>query len=168
MFDADFALIIAVLGVLLAGFSSHSLGPGGEVNMDRRDRWRVRFVMTSGFNAAIAALGVVAIAAYTDDSELLVRLAMGLVLLITLTPLPWALRSVRDREVFRSTSEQVSWLTGEALFRLLVLVNLTLASEPLAVVVFVVWIFGGASVFLNRAASIYPPAESTTDTSSTS
>ena len=149
--------MIAVLGVLLAGFASLSLIRGAE-NPDSRGLWRVRFVMTSGFNAATGALGVVATAAYTDDPETLVRFSMGLVLLITLTPLPWALRSLSDKEVFRTRSEQASWLAGEALFRLVALVNLFVASESLAVLVFVVWVFGTISVYLSGAVAVYPRA----------
>lgn len=166
MFDTSFALTIAVLGILLAGFASQSLGHG-ETNTDPLDRWRVRFVMTSGFNAAIAAMGAVAIHAYTDDPDLMVRLSMTLVLLITLTPLPWALRSLRDSDVFRTRSEQVTWSTGETLFRALVVVNLFIASEPLAGLVFAIWIFGAASVFLNRAADIYPPVRDRSHPSTT-
>jgi hypothetical protein len=160
MLDTGFVVDVAILGVVLAGFASLMFAFRGTSDLEVRAAWRIRFVMTSGFNAAMAALGMVAIAAYTDDQELLVRLAMALVLLITLTPLPWALRSLRGEEVFRTQGERVSWLIGEALFRLVALVNLFVASVPLLVVLFVLWIVGVITVYLNGAAEVYPRADS--------
>lgn len=116
--------------------------------------------MTAGFNAAIGSLGVVAIAAFTDDQDLVVRLAMALVVLITLTPLPWALASLRDENVFRSLGERLGWLIGEASFRVLALVNLFVASQALLILVFVLWIVGVITVYVGVGAEVYPLADS--------
>ena len=56
--------------------------------------------------------------------------------------------------MFRTQSEVAAWLVGGALFRVLAVVNLFVASETLLLVVFMLVLAGGISVYLNVAAGL--------------
>ena len=107
---------------------------------------------------AIASFVVVGISQFTDDEELIVRLAMVLLLLVGLS-MSWSWRSLRDKEIFKSRAETIPWAIGNALTEAVVIVNLFVASAALTVALWVWAVIAPTTIFINVVSAIYTPPE---------
>ena len=148
-------LLLGSVSVSLAGFASLLYSMQSE-KPSRLFAWRVRYIVTGALSMAIASFVVVGIMQFTDDQTLLVRLAMILLLLVSLG-MSWSWRSLRDEEIFRNRAEAIPWVAGNILSNAVVVLNLFLASASLTVALWVWLVIAPATIFINVVSPIYTP-----------
>jgi len=158
MIEADTFLLLGTVSVSIAGFASLLYSMQG-AEPSRLFAWRIRYIVTGAFGMAIVSFVVVAIAQFTDDQTLIVRLAMVLLVLLSVG-MSWAWRSRRDQEVFRSRAEWISWAIGNVLADGVVVVNFFVASPGLTVALWVWLVIAPTTIFINVVSGIYTPPES--------
>lgn len=118
--------------------------------------WRVRYIVSGALGMAIASFVVVAAAQFTQDQELLVRVAMLLLLAVSLG-MSWSWRSIRDPQVFRSRTETWVWVAGNVVSEAVVVTNLFVASAALTVALWVWLVIAPTTIFINVVSEIYKP-----------
>lgn len=155
MIETDTFLLLGTVAVSLAGFAS-LLYSMRKDESSRLFAWRVRYIVTGALSMAIASFGVVGIAQFTDDQTLIVRLAMILLLLVSLA-MSWAWRSLRDKEIFRTRAETIPWVAGNIFAGAVIVFNLFLASVSLTVALWVWLVIAPTTIFINVVAPIYTP-----------
>ena len=157
MIELNMFLLLGSVAVSLAGFASLLYSMQSEAP-SRLFAWRVRYIVTGALLMAIASFAVVGVAQFTDDQDLIVRIAM-VFLLLTTWGMSWSWRSVRDKEVFRSRAETVPWVIGNIFTNVVTILNLFWASVPLAVALWVFLVIAPTTIFINVVSTIYTPPE---------
>ena len=155
MIDTDTFLLLGTVAVSLAGFASLLYS----MQTDQPSRlfsWRVRYIVTGALSMAIVSFVVVGIAQFTDDESLIVRLAMILLLLVSLG-MSWSWRSLRDKDIFRSRAEIVPWVAGNVLSEAVIILNIFLASAALTVALWVWLVIAPTTIFISVVSTIYSP-----------
>lgn len=155
MIDSNTFLLLGTVSVSLAGFASLLYSMRSD-EPSRLFAWRVRYIVTGALSMAIASFVVVGITQFTDDQTLLVRLAMILLMLVSLG-MSWSWRSLRDEAIFRTKAESIPWVAGNILTDAVVILNLFLASASLTVALWVWLVIAPATIFINVVSPIYTP-----------
>lgn len=154
MLNTGYFTTIAGLGVTISGFASLMYSFRGDRDLTRLTAWRIRYIVTGGFSLSAASIGVVAVAIVTEDPDLQVRVATVLALLAWVPSL-WTFRSLKDREIFRSRSEAISWVVGGVAYEAVHVVNLVIASHRLLVILWTVMLVAAMSIFVSEVGDIY-------------
>lgn len=158
MIDTNTFLLLGTVAVSLAGFASLLYSMQGK-EPSRLFAWRVRYIVSGAFGMAIVSFLVVAIAQFTDDRALIVRLGMVLLLLLGLA-MSWSWRSLRDKEIFRTRAESITWAAGNVITEGVVAFNIFLASPELMMALWVWLVIAPTTIFINVVSGIYKPPES--------
>jgi hypothetical protein len=156
MIDTGTYMILGSVALTMAGFASLLTAFERGESMPRLMAWRIRYIVTGGLMGAIMSFVLVAFASFTDNSDVVVRFGMSMVLLSN-PAMGWSWRSLRDPEVFRTATERNGWIAGGVLTAAVVLVNLFLASTAL---MFAIWVFivvAPATIFINVMSELYTP-----------
>jgi hypothetical protein len=148
-------MLIASLGVSVAGFAALMYSFRGDASLSRVGAWRIRMIVELGFTAAVLGIGVIVVDAYVTDGKTAIRIASGLFILAFLRP--WSFRSLRDPEVYRNRFEKVGALSSSVIQFGLAITNLFLASEGLLLVIYLIVIYNPMSIFVQFVGEIYTP-----------
>lgn len=165
MIDTGTYMILGSVALSMAGFASLLTAFHRGEAMPRLMAWRIRYIVTGGLIGAIMSFVLVAVASFTDNSDVVVRFGMVMVLLSNL-PMRWSWRSLSDTEVFRTEAERKSWIAGGVLTDLIVTLNLVLASTALTLAIWVFVVVAPATIFINVMSELYTPPTPEGETSS--
>jgi hypothetical protein len=154
--DHAFFMVIASLGVTLAGFAAllHGLRRGEDFS--QLSRWRIRLIVELGFTAAVLALGVIAIDAFVDDDSLAIKIASGLFLVGTYGRF-WWWTTLKDREVYRNRRDIARLLFSSLVQAGVAVFNVFKASYGVLLVLYIFLVMNPASIFSNFVGELYTP-----------
>ena len=155
MINHAFFMLIASLGVSVAGFAALMHAFRSDTPLNRVGAWRIRMIVELGFTAAVLGLGVIVVDAYIADDTTAIRVASGLFLVSFIRP--WWVLSLRDPEVYRNRWERVSTLSSTVVQGGLAITNVFRATEGLLLVIYLIVIFNPMSIFIQFVGEIYTP-----------